>query len=95
MRVLIAGLIGGVIFYFIPGLRSGPASIIAAALCAILLLTLGPRSILEKIGVMMLVGVVAWVAGPRAAHNESLLWYLTGWFAAGTALAFYLHPQSE
>ena len=95
MRVFVGGLIAGVILYFVPGLRSGPACLIAGWISAWMLTLIGPRSIVEKVGLLLGVGVIAWVAGPRAAHNESLILYLLGWLAASTALAFYLHPKSE
>jgi hypothetical protein len=59
------------------------------------MLLLGPRSIVEKVAFALGVSLIAWVAGPRAAYGQSLLWHLLGWLAAGTALAFYLHPKSE
>ena len=46
-----------------------------------LLLQLGPRSIVEKIGAVMTVSLLAWIAGPRAASGQSLLWHLLGWAA--------------
>lgn len=95
MRVLVGGLISGVILYFVPGLHSGPACVIAGALLTWILLQAGPRSIVEKVGLTMTVALIAWIAGPRAATGQSLLWHLLGWFAAGTALAFYLSPKSE
>jgi hypothetical protein len=94
MRIVIGGLIAGLILYVVPGLHSGPACLIAGMLTAYLLLQLGPRSLVEKIGAVMTVALLAWVAGPRAAAGQSLAWHLLGWFAAGTALAFYLRPRS-
>jgi hypothetical protein len=95
MRVLVGGLIAGVILYFAPGLHSGPACVIAGALLTLLLLQAGPRSVVEKVGLTMTAALIAWIAGPRAATGQSLAWHLLGWFAAGTALAFYLSPKSE
>jgi len=95
MRILVGGLIAGLIFFFAPGLHSGPACVAAGALLAWLLIQLGPRSIVEKVGFTLGVALIAWIAGPRAAYGQSLAWHLAGWFAAGTALAFYLHPKSE
>jgi uncharacterized membrane protein YccC len=95
MRVLVGGLIAGVILYFVPGLHSGPACVAAGLLLTLLLLLVGPRSIAEKIGLALLVALIAWLAGPRAAYGQSLLAHLLGWLAAGAALAFYLHPKSE
>ncbi len=95
MRVLVGGLIAGIILYLVPGLHSGPACLIAGALLTFLLLQLGPRSVAEKLGAVMTVSLIAWIAGPRAASNQSLLWHLLGWSAAGAALAFYLRPRFE
>jgi hypothetical protein len=95
MKVLVGGLIAGSILYFVPGLHSGPACVIAGALLTFLLLQAGPRSIVEKVGLALTAALIAWIAGPRAAYGQSLPWHLLGWFAAGTALAFYLHPKSE
>lgn len=95
MRVLVGGLIAGVILYIVPGLHSGPACILAGILAALLLLQLGPRSIVEKVGALLTAALIAWIAGPRAAYGQNLFWHLFGWLAAGTALAFYLHPKSE
>ena len=94
-RFLIGGLIAGMILYVIPGARSGPACIAAGLLATWLMLLLGPCSIVEKVGALMLVSLMAWVAGPRAAWHESLLWHLAGWLAASTTLASYLHPRRE
>lgn len=95
MRVLVGGLIAGVILYLVPGVRSGPACVIAGVLAAWLMLQLGPRSIVEKVGAALTAALIAWVAGPRAAYGQSLFWHLAGWTAASAALAFYLHPKSE
>ncbi len=95
MRILVGGLIVGVILYFVPGLRSGPACLIAGWSAAFLLQQLGPRSIVEKVGLLLSVALIAWVAGPRAARDESLLQHLLGWTTASAALAFYLRPKPE
>lgn len=95
MRLLAGGLIAGVILYFVPGLHSGPACVAAGLLLAYLMTLLGPRSIVEKSAFALGAALIAWVAGPRAAYGQSLLAHLAGWLAAGTALAFYLHPKSE
>jgi hypothetical protein len=95
MRVFVGALIAGVILYFIPGLRSGPACVLAGGLLTIFLLQVGPRSIVEKIAFSVTAGLIAWLAGPRAAYGQSFILYMLGWLLAGTALAFYLHPKSE
>lgn len=95
MRTLVGGLVSGLILYFIPGLHSGPACLITGFLLTFLLLQLGPRSIVEKVGATMTVALIAWIAGPRAARGESLFLHLLGWLVAGTAVAFYLHPRAE
>ena len=94
-RVLVGTVILGLVLTICPGERSSLAYLIAAFFSTQLLLQLGPRSIVEKVGVLMIVSVVAWVAVPRAAHGESLIAHLFGWLAGATALSFYLHPRSE
>jgi hypothetical protein len=95
MRILVSGLIAGIILYFIPGTRSGPACVIAGVLASWLLVQLGPRSVIEKMGLLLTVSMIAWLAGPRAARYESLFWHLIGWTAAGAALAYNQRPQTE
>jgi hypothetical protein len=95
MRVLVGGLIAGVILYLVPGLHSGPACLVAGALLTFLLLQLGPSSVIEKLGAALTAALLAWIAGPRAASGQSLLWHLLGWAAAASALSFYLRPRSE
>ncbi|MDE2143736.1 MAG: hypothetical protein KGJ84_15115 [Elusimicrobia bacterium] len=95
MRILVGGLIAGLILYFIPGLHSGPACVIAGALLTFALIQAGPRSMVEKVGLVMTISLIAWLAGPRAAYGQSLLWHLLGWFLAGSALAYHLHPKTE
>ena len=95
MRVIVGALIAGVILYILPGTRSGPACLIAGASATYLLLLLGPRSTVERIGCLMTVALIAWAAGPMAARNQSLFKHLLGWLAASGALAYYLRPRSE
>lgn len=95
MRVLVGGLIAGLILYAVPGQRSGPACLIAGALTAWLMRQAEPRAIIEKVALALALALVAWTAGPRAAHRQSLAFHLLGWLIAGTALAFYLHPKPE
>ena len=94
-RFLIGTLIVGVILAFCPGNRSTLACLLAGALSTYLLLLLGPRSIVEKVGALLTVSLIAWVAGPRAARGESLLTHIVGWTVAATALSVYLHPRSD
>lgn len=95
MKLLVGGLIAGLILFFVPGLHSGPACVLAGALLAFALIQAGPRSLVEKVGLVMTVSLIAWIAGPRAATGQSLLRHLFGWFLAGSALAYYLHPKSD
>jgi hypothetical protein len=95
MRMFVGSLIVGVILYVVPGNRSGPACVAAGALLTWLLELCAPRSIAEKVGLALIVGLIAWVAGPRAAFSQSFLAHLLGWAAAAGALAFYLHPKAE
>lgn len=95
MRVFVGGLIVGVILYIVPGTRSGPACLIAGWIASFLTAQAGARSVVERMGLLLGIALVAWAAGPRAAVKESLLWHLAGWTAASAALAFYLRPRSE
>jgi hypothetical protein len=95
MRVLVGGLIAGIVLKIAPGLHSTLACLVAGALLTYLLLQLGPRSIVEKLGAVMTVSLIAWIAGPRASSGQNLLWHLLGWAAAGGALTYYLRPESE
>ncbi|MEQ1920549.1 MAG: hypothetical protein ABL955_15280 [Elusimicrobiota bacterium] len=92
-------LIGALIFGFIYGPFSGrswPACVLTGALATFLLLQLGSRSIVEKVGALLTAAAIAWLAGPRAAlPSQSLLAYGMGWALATTALAVYLHPRTE
>ncbi len=95
MRLLVGGTIAGIILFVVPGNRSGPACLIAGFFSTYLLMLAGPRSVVERIGFLLSVAIIAWVAGPRAAYGESLAWHMAGWTAAAAALAYYLHPKSE
>lgn len=91
-------LLGTLIFGFILGPFSGrswPACMLAGVLATFLLLQLGPRSIVEKVGALLTAAAIAWLAGPRAATTQSLFAHIVGWTLAATALAVYLHPRTE
>ena len=76
--------------------RSTPACLLAGALATFLLLQLGARSIVEKVGALLTAAAIAWLAGPRAAlPSQSLLEHFAGWTLAATALSVYLHPRAE
>lgn len=94
-RVLVGTLIVGVILSICPGNRSGVACLITGTFATLFLLQLGARSVVEKVGALLTVAAIAWLAGPRAARGESLLAHFAGWTLAATALAVYLHPRSE
>jgi hypothetical protein len=91
-------LIGTLIFGFILGPlsnRSWPACLLTGVLATFLLLQIGPRSIVERVGALLTAAAIAWLAGPRAATTQSLFEHFAGWTIAATALAVYLHPRSE
>lgn len=91
-------LLGTLIFGFILGPFSGrswPACLITGAFATFLLLQLGSRSIVEKVGALLTAALIAWLAGPRAATTQSLFAHIVGWTLASTALAVYLHPRAE
>ena len=95
MRTLVGGLIAGVILYLVPGERSGQAYLLAGILLSFLLVSMGPRSIVERLSAVMTAALIAWLSGPRAAYRESLVLHLFGFLAAGSALAWYLRPRGE
>lgn len=97
MRKLFIGalILGTILYYILPAQRSGPACLVAGLLSTFLLLQAGPRSIAEKIGLLMTLSLVAWVAGPRAAREQSLAAHLLGWLLGSAALSFYVHPKSD
>ena len=92
-------LIGTLIFGFVFGpfsSRSWPACVLTGVLATFLLLQLGSRSIVEKVGALLTAAAISWLAGPRAAlPSQSLFGYCMGWTLAATALAVYLHPRTE
>lgn len=94
-RAFIGTLIAGLCLIVFSD-RSNRACLLAGALATFLVLQLGPRSIVEKVGALMTAAAIAWLAGPRAAlPSQSLFAYFAGWTIAATALAVYLHPRSE
>ena len=95
MSFFASGLIAGIVLWLVPGQHSGPACVVAGLLLNFLLLQLGPRSVVERMGAVLTAALLAWGAGPRSAYGQSLLWHLLGWGAAGAALAYYLAPKSE
>ncbi|MBI5247271.1 MAG: hypothetical protein HY923_08820 [Elusimicrobia bacterium] len=93
-RVLVGTVIAGLCLAFFSE-RSTPACFLAGFFATMLLLQLGARSIVEKVGALLTAAAIAWLAGPRAATNQSVIWHFAGWLVAGTALASYLHPRAE
>ena len=94
-RVLIGTIIAGLILAFFSE-RSTPSCVLAGFFATMLVLQLGPRSIVEKVGALLCAAAIAWLAGPMAAtRHQSALWYFAAWTFAGTALAAYLHPRTE
>ncbi|MBI3564958.1 MAG: hypothetical protein HY079_07170 [Elusimicrobia bacterium] len=95
MRVLVGGLIVGLILYFVPGLHSGPACLVTGLLASLLISWVGPRSVVEKTAILLTVALIAWIAGPLASRGQSLFLHLLGWTAASLALAFYTRPRAD
>ncbi len=94
-RLLVGTLIAGSLLALFSD-RSTLACLLAGGLSTFLLLQLGPRSIVEKVGALLTAAGIAWLAGPRAAlPSQSLIGYVCGWTLAATALAVYLHPRAE
>ena len=94
-RVLIGSLLVGVILSICPSNRSSIACFITGVFSTLLLLQVGPRSIVEKVGLLLTVAAIAWLAGPRAALHQSLFWHFFGWTIAASSLAMYLHPRAR
>jgi hypothetical protein len=93
-RVLAGTFVAGVpLAFFSP--RSTLSCLLAGFLATILALQLGPRSVLERAGAVMVAGAIAWLAGPRAASGQSLLEHLLGWALASLALSVWLHPRED
>ncbi len=95
MRVIGGGLAAGLVLFFVPGWRSGPACFAAGLLAALLLVQLGARSLVERLASVLTLALAAWVAGPRAAHGQSLAAHLLGWLLAGGVLCWVLRPRAE
>ena len=96
LRFLIGALIVGVILAICPGNRSFLSCLLAGAFATLLLLQLGSRSIVEKVGALLTAAAIAWLAGPRpASSRESFIAFVAGWTVAASALAAYLHPRAE
>ncbi len=93
-RLLVGALICGLLLSPFSD-RSTPSCVLAGLFAAFLLLQLGARSVVEKVGALLTAASIAWLAGPRAPYGQSLFTYLFGWTLAGTALAVYLHPRAE
>ncbi len=95
MRALVGTLIAGFTLAVFSD-RSMAACLLTGALATFLLLQLGARSIVEKVGAMLTAAGIAWLAGPRAAlPSQSLIAYASGWVIVSTALAVCLHPRAE
>lgn len=94
VRVLVGTLIAGFILALFSD-RSTPACLLAGGFATFLLLQLGARSVVEKVGALLTAAAIAWLAGPRAAAGQSLIGYFSGWTLAAIALAVYLHPRAE
>lgn len=94
-RVLVGtSIAGGILAVFSE--RSTPACLLAGGLATFLLLQLGARSIVEKVGALLTAAAIAWLAGPAAPlPYQSPIAYFAGWMLAATALAVYLHPRAE
>ena len=93
-RVFIGTLIVGIILAVFSE-RSTAACLLAGAFATLLVIQLGPRSIVEKVGALLTAASIAWLAGPRAAAGQSLFGFLLCWTIAATAVSVYLHPRAE
>jgi hypothetical protein len=93
-RVLVGTIIAGLCLALFSE-RSTPACVLAGFFATLLVLQLGPRSIVEKTGAVLTAAAIAWLAGPRAASGQSVIGHFLGWTIAGTALSAYLHPRAD
>jgi len=95
MKILVGALIAGGILRIAPGQHSLLACFATGALLTVLLQQIGPRSMVERAGFVLMISLIAWAAGPRAASGQNLIWHLFGWLVAGAALAYHLAPKPE
>lgn len=93
-RALVGTLIVGFILAIFSD-RSTPACLLAGAFATFLVIQLGQKSVVEKVGALLAAAAIAWLAGPRAAAGQSVIQHFAAWMIAGTALAVYLHPRAE
>lgn len=94
MRVWVGGLAAGAILAVVSGVGF-LGGLLAGLLTASLMLQLGPRSLVEKVGAALTAALIAWTAGPGAGAGAGALRYALGWLAASGALAWFLHPKTE
>jgi hypothetical protein len=93
-RVFVGTLIVGIVLAIFSE-RSFVACMLAGAIATLLVILLGPRSIAEKVGALLMAAAIEWLAGPRAAAGQSLFGFMLVWTIAATALSVYLHPRAE
>ena len=95
-RLLSGTIVGGLLLSVCslawPGLPGYDACFLSAFLATLLLLQLGPRSLVEKVLFLLTVVVFAWVID---AGDRSLGALLVSWTFAGSALAWVVHPRAE
>lgn len=93
MKLLVGALLAGAVLkIFMPNTHSLLSFLAAGAFATYLLQLIGPRSHVERVGLVLLVALAAWVGGP-AVGRGSLLLYLLAWTTAGSALAWHLTPK--
>lgn len=113
-REITAASVGGAYFPSRPGLSESPietmaqnfgGNLLAAFLATLMLLQLGPRSLIEKVlflltaAALMWAGRAAvemtWFGQPVYMAGGELIDLLIGWTLAGSALAWIVHPRAE
>jgi hypothetical protein len=95
-RLLSGTIVGGLLLSACglawPGLPGYDACFLSAFLATVLLLQLGPRSLVEKVLFLLTVVLFTWQVD---SGNRSLGPMLVSWTLAGSALAWVVHPRAE
>ncbi len=102
-RLLTGTVLGGAVllacsfFLETPPAAFGTAGhFLSAFLATLLLLQLGPRSLIEKVLFLLTVAVLSWAGAAGDAPSwRGLAGSLAAWILAGSALAWVVHPRSE
>lgn len=104
LRLLVGTLVGGLVLFACGAFSRDalPGSLLSAFLATLLLLQLGPRSLVEKVLFLLTAALLTWSgrglvrAGPFGPGPlAELSGLLLAWLLAGSALAWITRPRSE